>query len=181
MTVYDLLTKPINKIVTGVMNFLCRQSFGKCGQKVYVGRKCTFSGIENIELGNQVFIGANNCFLCSRAKVIIKGCFMSGPNVTFITGDHRTDIKGRPMISIRDNEKLPENDVPIIIEEDVWVGANAMILKGVTVGKGAVIAAGSVVTEDVPPYSIVGGVPAKVIKSRFTPKELQKVENYREY
>ena len=52
------------------------------------------------------------------------------------------------------------------IEDDCWIAANTIILAGVTIGRGSVIAAGSVVTKDVPPYSIVGGVPAKVIKSR---------------
>ena len=174
MTIYDWLTKSINKIVSVIVNFICRKSFGKCGQDVYVGRKCTFSGIENIELGDQVFIGSNNSFLCTRAKVVIKGYFMSGPNVTFITGDHRTDIKDRPMTTVRDDEKLPDNDASIIIEEDVWIGANTTVLKGVTIGKGTVIAAGSVVTKYVPPYSIAGGVPAKVIKPRFSPEELTK-------
>lgn len=54
---------------------------------------------------------------------------------------------------------------PVIIGDHVWIGMNAMILKGVTIGEGAVVAAGSVVTKDVPPHSLVGGVPAKVIKT----------------
>lgn len=92
---------------------------------------------------------------------------MFGPHVTVVTGDHRIDIPDRPMISVRDDEKLPENDQDVVIENDVWGGANATILKGVTIGTGSVISAGAVVTKDVPPYSIVGGVPAKVIKMRF--------------
>lgn len=66
--------------------------------------------------------------------------------------------------------------MPVIIEGDNWIGANAIILKGVTVGRGAVVAAGSVVIHDVPPYSIVGGVPAKVISERFSPSEIQQHE-----
>ncbi len=92
---------------------------------------------------------------------------MFGPHVAVVTGDHRIDIPDRPMISIKDSEKLPENDQDVVIENDVWIGANATILKGVTIGTGSVICAGAVVTKDVPPYSIVGGVPAKLIKKRF--------------
>lgn len=61
---------------------------------------------------------------------------------------------------------------PVVIEDDVWVGFNAIILGGVKIGKGAVIGAGSVVTKDVPPYSIVAGNPAKVIKYRFSSEEI---------
>lgn len=83
---------------------------------------------------------------------------MFGSNVTIITGNHRTDIIGKTMISVTINEKLPENDENVVINDDVWIGANAIILKGVTIGKGSVVGAGSVVTKDVPKYSIVGGI-----------------------
>ena len=56
---------------------------------------------------------------------------------------------------------------PVVIEDDVWVGANVTILKGVTIGHGSVVAAGAVVTKSCPPYSIIGGVPAKVLRRRF--------------
>jgi len=56
---------------------------------------------------------------------------------------------------------------PIIVEDDVWIGARSLILSGVTIGKGAIVAAGSVITKNVPPYSIVGGNPAKIIRFRF--------------
>ena len=68
--------------------------------------------------------------------------------------------------------KLPENDQPVTLCGDNWIGANVTILKGVTIGEGAVVAAGSLVIRDVPPYAIVGGVPAKVIKFRFTEDEI---------
>ena len=64
------------------------------------------------------------------------------------------------------NEGISKGD--IIIADDVWVGAGAIILSGVHIGQGAVVAAGAVITKDVPPYAIVGGVPAKVIKYRFS-------------
>lgn len=67
----------------------------------------------------------------------------------------------------------------VILAEDVWVGSNVVILSGVKIGRGAIIAAGSVVTKDVAPYSIVGGVPAKVIKMRFSDEVIKKIENSR--
>ena len=71
------------------------------------------------------------------------------------------------MACVTDDEKLPENDLDVVFEGDNWIGASAIILKGVTIGKGSVIAAGSVVTKSIEPYTIVGGVPAKTIKKRF--------------
>lgn len=72
---------------------------------------------------------------------------------------------------VHSHEKLPENDADVIIEEDVWTGTNVVILKGVTIGRGSVVAAGAVVNKSCPPYSILGGVPAKVLKYRFTVDE----------
>jgi acetyltransferase-like isoleucine patch superfamily enzyme len=65
------------------------------------------------------------------------------------------------------HEKRPEDDRDVIIEDDVWVGSGAIILKGVRVGRGSIVAAGAVVNKGVPPYTIVGGVPAKVLSIRF--------------
>lgn len=64
---------------------------------------------------------------------------------------------------------------PITLQDDVWLGENTVILSGVTIGQGAVVAAGSVVTKDVPPYAIVGGVPAKLIKYRFSSEIIDKL------
>lgn len=67
------------------------------------------------------------------------------------------------------NDKLPENDAAVVIEDDVWTGVNVTILKDVTIGRGSVVSA---VTKSCPPYSIIGGVPAKVLKMRYTQDEI---------
>lgn len=138
----------------------------KCGKKVYIGENTDIT-YKNVVVGNHVSIGKNAVFMSTRAKIIIKDHVMFAPNVFVITGGHRTDVKGKFMDEIKDEDKILENDQDIIFEGDNWIGANAIILKGVTVGKGAVIAAGSVVTHDVEPYSISGGIPCKTIKMRF--------------
>lgn len=72
--------------------------------------------------------------------------------------------------------KLPENDQDVIFEGDNWIGMNVTVLKGVTIGRGCIVAAGAVVNKSTPPYSIVGGVPAKVLKMRFTPEQITEHE-----
>lgn len=79
--------------------------------------------------------------------------------------------------ALYDCKKMPagESQYNVVIGNDVWIGSHAIILGGVTIGDGAVIAAGAVVTKNVEPYSIVGGVPAKVIKYRFSKKKIEKL------
>ena len=116
-------------------------------------------------MAENVSIGPGATIYTTGAKLIIKQLVITGPNLTIITGDHKY-IAGRWLDSVSAEEKEDYYDQDVIIEEDVWVGANVTILKGVTIGKSSIIAAGALVIKDVPPYSIVGGVPAKVIKMR---------------
>lgn len=150
--------------------------FGACGKNVVIGNGSSFT-YRNIYIGDNVYIGGNAMFMCTRANIILGNNIMFGPHVFIITGGHRMDIVGRYMTSIRDNEKRPEDDRDVIIQDDVWVGANSIILRGVTIGEGSVVAAGSVVTKDVMPYSIVGGSPAKILKMRFTEEEIIRHKN----
>ena len=76
------------------------------------------------------------------------------------------------MISVTDDMKPAEHDRGVIIENDVWDGTRAIILHGVTIGRGSVIGAGSVVTKSVPEFTIVAGAPARAIRDRFTPEQL---------
>ena len=129
-------------------------------------------GLENLYVGDNTLIPKGSTFYCTRAELRIGNKVIFGPKPTIITGDHRIDIIGKYIIDVTDDEKLPDQDAPVIIEDDVWCGANVTILKGVTIGRGSVVAAGAVVTKSCPPYSIIGGVPAKIIKKRFTDEDI---------
>ena len=123
----------------------------------------------DIRLGRRVQFGSG-CIVHCDAR--FGNDILVARNVAFIgRRDHRCDVIGRTMWdSPRDDgEKL-------IVEDDVWVGHGAIILAGVTIGRGAVVAAGSVVTSDVPRYSIVAGVPARVVRQRFAPEQLRSHE-----
>lgn len=146
---------------------LAKRCFAQCGRGFSLGPRCRFAGMENINIGDNVSFGANTQIMTTRANVFIGNDVMFGPNVLIVSGNHRTDIAGRPMKSIRDDEKRPEDDEDIIIGDDVWIGGGATILKGCTIGEGSVIAAGAVVTGDVDQYSVYGGVPARKIALRF--------------
>ncbi len=146
-------------------------SFASCGHGFRIGKGCEIVGNSNVVVGNNVSLGSHACILTTKAKLTLGDDVFFGPYVTIVTGDHRTDILGRPMAAIGDDEKLPENDQDVVLMGDNWIGSNVVILKGVTVGRGAVVASGAVVNKDVPDFSIVGGVPAKVIGSRLPRRE----------
>ena len=147
---------------------LIRNSFKECGSRFRLGRNADFRGIENISIGNEVSIGPDVRIWTTGAQVIIGNDVMFGPSVTIISGDHRIDIQDKPMRLVGVAEKLPENDQDVIIEDDVWIGANVTILKGVCIPSGSVIAAGSVVTKSPDRTNCIwGGVPARLIGQRF--------------
>jgi acetyltransferase-like isoleucine patch superfamily enzyme len=114
---------------------------------------------EGLEIGNNVGI-AQNCFIQVRGMVKIGNNVIFGPGVSIFSENH-----------VFDNPELPvnvqgETRKGVTIEDGVWIGTRSVILDGVTVGKNSIIAAGSIVNKDVPAYSVVGGVPAKVLKER---------------
>lgn len=147
----------------------------KCGKHVYLRPSCSdFKGLWNMTVGDYTSIPKGATFYCTEAPLTIGKKVIFGPHPTIITGDHRVDVIGKYIMD--STEKLPENDAPVVIEDDVWTGANVTILKGVTIGRGSVIAAGAVVTKSFPPYSIIGGVPAKVLKMRFSEEEIEEHE-----
>jgi len=114
---------------------------------------------EGIVIGDYVAVGPQ-CFIGFGGAISIGANTMIAPHVTIVSHNHHQARNGVPM------REQPLDLLPIVIAEDVWIGAHATILPGVTIGHGAIIAAGATVTRDVAPYTIVGGTPARVISER---------------
>jgi maltose O-acetyltransferase len=169
------ICKEIGMRLIELLTFVVRRSWQRLGMYWFYplfesyGQMFRYdpSGIynfNNISVGDDVSLGTR-CFIKSlKAKVKIGNKVMFGPDVVIIGGDHNTALMGRFLKDMEDT--LPENDQNVTIEDDVWIGARAIILKGVVIGRGAVVGAGSVVTKSVPPYAMVAGVPAKVLRFR---------------
>lgn len=104
---------------------------------------------------NGCFIN-RNCTIVAMDEIVIENGVTIGPNVCIYDHDHN-------MAHIKDKQAVAYVKAPVRIEKNAWIGSNAVILKGVTVGDGAVVAAGAVVTKDIPAGGIAGGVPAKAI------------------
>ncbi len=143
---------------------------------ISIGNDCLIEGIltthtphAKIEIGNEVFIG-NNSFLGAAESIIIEDKVLVSFDCVIQDNDSHSTISSERYTDTKDwkNGRQHNWDLTpkktIHIKKLAWIGARSIILKGVTIGEGAIVAAGSVVTKDVAPYTIVGGNPAKFIK-----------------
>jgi len=141
-----------------------KYKFISIGKEFYCGKNL-FIRKNSIVIGNYVYIGTNAHL--SVKKLIIEDFVMLASNVSIIGGDHNFLNIGTPTIfSGRGDEK------EVLLQKDAWIGHGSIIMHGVTIGEGAIVASGSLVTKDVKPYSIVAGIPAKLLRMRFSNDEI---------
>ena len=164
-----------------------RRRFKSCGKNISISQAISFKGWINIELGNNIGFGELNSIYAEsmtnessirigndvsfnrnvminadvRGTIIIEDKVLVGPNVVMRASGHRYEKRGVPI------RKQGHHKGIIMIKTGAWIGANAVILPDVTIGKGAIVAAGAVVTKDVNDFEIVGGLPARKIGSRI--------------
>jgi len=152
-----------------------KKDFGYYGEHVSLIPPLTISNPENVFL-----YGYNGIFdatiLTSHARFIMKQHSVAAQGLNVVTGAHPYK-KGVFWDTIKKGEDCKDLDKEVIVEEDVWIGINVTLLMGVTVGRGSIVGAGAVVTHDVPPYSIVGGVPARFIKFKWSIEEILEHES----
>jgi acetyltransferase-like isoleucine patch superfamily enzyme len=158
----------VSKCIDRLFMVLYKYQFASCGNNVHFYPLKSFFTYNTIAIGNNVIIGRGAVFVASDSAITIHDKAMFGANVTIMGGNHSTHIIGKAMFDYKVSDKLATDDQPVTIGTDVWVGSGSYILNGVQVGRGSIIAAGAIVTKDVPPYAIVGGVPAKIIKYRWS-------------
>ena len=165
----------------------------KLGKNANIGLKSSFEGSNKIgentsfsgKMGRCSYIGANSVVFANVGRY----CSIATDVIT-VSGKHPTKdwVTTHPAFfstakqcgtTYVSESCFPEKTNPAVIGNDVWIGYGARILGGVKIGDGAIVAAGAVVTQDVPDYAIVGGVPAKVIRYRFTEEQIQKLQKIR--
>lgn len=167
MKILVYLFTNIRKIVDRLGMFLFYSAFDSIGKKVlFHPTNSTFS-YKTISIGDNVSIGDHAYFFAAISHIYIGNNIAFAPNVTIRGGNHSSHIVGKLLCDYTEKDKRKIDDEPVYIEDDCWIGSNVVILKGVTIGRGSIVAAGAIVNKSIPPYSIVGGIPANVIKFRW--------------
>lgn len=160
--------------------YRCQRKWKKINRHNFTEMGSIMYDFNRVSVGNGTYGTINVIQFDNNSKGNLKiGNYCSiAPDVSFvIDGEHNYKLISTYPFKQRylGGKDVSESKGDIVIGDDVWIGYRATILSGVKIGQGAIIAAGAVVTKDVPPYAIVGGVPAKVIKYRFEPKMIEEL------
>ena len=172
----------LNKFAASIVNsigdldgylraFFWKLFLKKIGKKVKLGEKFIAGHPERIEVDSFTYIGAN-CQIYGDSRVFIGKYVMIANNCQIFSSNHECSDYKKPILS----QGMKIHDKPVIVEDDIWIGNNLIILPEVKIGRGSIVGAGSVVTNDVKPFTIVAGVPAKFIKYRFSKQIIEKAK-----
>lgn len=154
---YTIIPYPLRKIYLYLFGI-------KIGKGSSIHRNCKFFHIGNFRLGQNSVINFS-CFLDNRRGIYIGNNVGIAHNTKIYTLGHNID-----------SSKFETKGAPVVIEDNVFIFSNSLIMPGVTIHEGAIVLAGSVVTKDIPPYTVVGGNPSKIIRQR--PKDLGYTQSY---
>lgn len=147
-------------LIRRIRTFIGGQLLDCCGKGCNIEKGADFGSGRGIVIGNHSGLGINSKV---RGPLVIGDDVMMGPDVIILTHHHGTKRTDIPMRLQTKDAPAPEK---VTIGNDVWIGTRVIIMPGVTIGDGVIIGAGAIVTKDVPNYTVVAGVPAKVIRHR---------------
>lgn len=173
-----LLKTKIQSIFVGSIAFSARVEYSQVSRKAKVWRGCN---LQHASIDDYSYLGPNSRLIYGTVG---KFCSIGGGSIIGMGTHTLNHISTSSIFTAISNgtgskwtkKQTYEEHTPVTVGNDVWIGIHSMIMGGVTIGNGAVIGAGAVVTKDVPPYAIVGGVPAKIIKYRFSEDVIEKLE-----
>lgn len=148
---------PLGRVSSYVRVFALRLMGAKLGEHVTIEPRVYVGSGQDIVLGDHVQVNEG----CRLRNVRMGHHVMIAPDVAMLNLGHHTESTDIPMM-MQGTRVYP----PTVVEDDVWIGMRALIMPGIRIGQGAIVAAGSVVVKDVEPYAVVGGNPARVIKRR---------------
>jgi maltose O-acetyltransferase len=157
------LTKALPNFLWPVKWLITRNSLKIVGKNFRFGSNSIFTDPKLIEIGNNVFF-SDGIIINTKVQVKIGNGVMFGPEVMIMGGDHNFSVVGKQMREIKQGGL----NMPVTLEDDVWVGSRTIILKGVKISEGSVLGAGSLVTKSMPPYSVCAGNPCRPVKCRFS-------------
>ena len=166
------MRKTLRKVLKYLRKTKDTPEFGLRGDNVIISEGCDFGNPKNIKIEDNVFIG-EKCAIYAIGQVTIKRGAIIADRVDIRTANHYYD--GPDLNFIPFDEKVIVK--PVLIGENCWIASHVLILPGVTIGEGAVVAAGSVVTKNVPDFAVVGGNPARIIKYRDKERYLALKDN----
>ena len=135
--------------------FLLRPALKRCGRNFQLARRVTLNFSSELEIGNDVYFAAGS-WIHAPGGIVVEDEVQLGPYVVLISGDHT--------LKAGSYRYGPGSRAPIRLCRGSWIGAHATVLKGVTVGCGALVAANAVANRDIPDFAIAGGIPARVLK-----------------
>lgn len=166
------------KLAKGFLNhYPLKKEFGACGRNVQIEYPLYVQCRSKLFIENNVRIRAFcNIINATTETVTIKKYSVLAHNCTIVSNNHTKNV-GIPHI-LAGALHLNDKSNNIVIGEDCWIGTNVTILSGANIGRGAIVAADSVVTKEVPPYAVVAGSPARIIKSVFTIEQIVEHEKY---
>lgn len=152
--IFRRMRRADDRFETRTRRLLCEEFDIEIGRYTYGGLKIDGSIVPGTRIGS----------FCSIAP----GVRLGGSNhpLTYVSTHAFLYCKNRHFVSHDDEAFMREANAPVVVEDDVWLGMNVVVVPGVRIGRGAVVAAGAVVTRDVPPYAIVAGVPARLVRAR---------------